>query len=128
MNAKMYIVALPLFAVVAFAQSPAPQGSTPPAQNPKATNAPAALCPESRSAGVNSTSTEPESNQCASRTNFEHRRRSGDDDTELLRNSDGRFVRRCRVRNEPSGRFHQARTWHNGGQDHGRRCQSPGNG
>ena len=42
MNAKMYIVALPLFAVVAFAQSPAPQGSTPPAQNPKATNAPAA--------------------------------------------------------------------------------------
>lgn len=42
MKAQLYIVALPLFAVAALAQSPVPPQSTPTAQHSKATNAPAA--------------------------------------------------------------------------------------
>ncbi len=39
MKAQLYIVTLPLFAVVAFAQSPVPPQPTPAAQDSKATNA-----------------------------------------------------------------------------------------
>jgi hypothetical protein len=68
------------------------------------------LCPEPRATPANSGAPGLDGYQCVTPANPGQRLNSRDDDAELLWNSGRRFMRYCRIGNDPGGWFREAGT------------------